>query len=119
MAGWPATAGPARRWWYNPEMASWLAKARPARRWRNVDERQNNDWKTCRGRARGAFGRLGDGSAGVGAERAVHPQPGVPDRRLRTEWRSVRQWHRRLLHPHQRTRRWHLWREDRVRGMRH
>src|SRR5262249_49832716 len=90
-----------------------------ARRWRNADEWQNDDWNTCRDRARGARGRPGDGCAGAGAERAVHPQPGVPNRRLRPERRSVRQWHRRLLHAHQRTRWRHQRRQDRIRGMRY
>src|SRR6516165_10634348 len=54
-------------------MAGRPQRAGPARRWRNADEWQDDDWNTCRDRARGARGRPGNGCAGAGAERAVIP----------------------------------------------
>src|SRR6184192_4218545 len=77
----------------------WPAGNGSARQWRNAYDWQDTDRKTCRDCAGGAPGRPGNGRAGAGAERAVHPHAGLSDRRLRPERHSVRQRPRRLLQP--------------------
>src|SRR5262245_25005944 len=78
-----------------------------------------DEWKTCRDCARGSCCRCRTRCAGCCAERAIHSAARLSHRRLRTQRYPGRQWHRRLLHAHQRTRRWHQPRQDHVRGMRH